>query len=403
MKIIQTRDKFICRFQGDSNIMSVPEVAVDNERQELAKEYARIRRRLMLVELLIGGLYALTWLVFGWSSELKGILLSITDNEWILVAFFGLVFGGIYYLITLPLSYYSGFSLPHRFGLSTQTLREWVVDQIKGLGIGLILGGILIETIYVLLRIAPDNWWIWAALIMLFFNVLLANLAPVILFPIFYKFVPLGDDHAELVERLIALAKEANTYVKGVFIFDMSSRTTAANAGLTGIGNTRRIILGDTLIEEFPTDEIETVLAHELGHHVNKDIPLGILIESLITLIGFFLASSVLDWGTLNLGFYGPSDIAAMPLFILVMGFFGLITMPLGNAYSRWRERLADTYAIEITGNGSAYASALMRLANQNLSELNPEPWVEFLFYSHPSLGKRIKNAETASEIMNTN
>lgn len=379
--------------------MSITDVTLDIERQELAKEYARIRRRLMLVELLIGGLYALSWLVFDWSSALKESLISITDNEWILVAIFGLVFGGIYYFITLPFSYYSGFVLPHRFGLSTQTLRGWVVDQIKGLGVGLILGGILLEIIYALLRVAPDTWWIWAAIVMLLFNVILANLAPVILFPIFYKFVPLCDDHAELVERLMDLAEGADTYVKGVFKFDMSRRTTAANAGLTGLGNTRRIILGDTLIEEFTTDEIETVLAHELGHHVNKDIPLGILIESLITLIGLYIASLVLSWGTLSLGFNGPSDVAAMPLFVLVMGVYGLITMPLGNAYSRWRERLADAYAIEVTGNGTAYASALMRLANQNLAETDPEPWVEFLLYSHPCLGKRIAFAEAASEI----
>ena len=381
--------------------MSIPDVAIDNERQELAKEYARIRRRLMLVELLIGGLYTLSWLVFGWSSELKEISVSITDNEWILVAIFGMVFGGIYYLIMVPLSYFSGFVLPHRFGLSTQTLLGWVVDQIKGLGVGLILGFILLEIIYALLRVAPDTWWIWAALAMLFFNVILANLAPVILFPIFYKFVPLGDDHAELVERLMELSKEADTYVKGVFKFDMSRRTKAANAGLTGLGNTRRIILGDTLIEEFTMDEIETILAHELGHHINKDIPLGILIESLITLFGLYAASLVLSWGTQSLGFNGPSDVAAMPLFVLVMGVYGLITMPLGNAYSRWRERLADAYAIEVTRNGTAYASALTRLANQNLADANPEPWVEFLLYSHPSLGRRIAYAEMASETIN--
>ncbi|MCJ7658562.1 MAG: M48 family metallopeptidase [Anaerolineales bacterium] len=381
--------------------MSIPDVAIDNERQELAKEYARIRRRLMLVELLIGGLYTLSWLVFGWSSELKEISVSITDNEWILVAIFGMVFGGIYYLIMVPLSYFSGFVLPHRFGLSTQTLLGWVVDQIKGLGVGLILGFILLEIIYALLRVAPDTWWILAALAMLLFNVILANLAPVILFPIFYKFVPLGDDHAELVERLMELSKEADTYVKGVFKFDMSRRTKAANAGLTGLGNTRRIILGDTLIEEFTMDEIETILAHELGHHINKDIPLGILIESLITLIGLYAASLVLSWGTQSLGFNGPSDVAAMPLFVLVMGVYGLITMPLGNAYSRWRERLADAYAIEVTRNGTAYASALTRLANQNLADANPEPWVEFLLYSHPSLGRRIAYAETASETIN--
>ena len=334
-------------------------------------------------------------MLFGWSSELKEILLSITDNEWILVAFFGLVFGGIYYLITLPISYYSGFSLTHRFGLSTQTLRDWVVDQIKGLGIGIILGGILIEIIYVLLRIAPDNWWIWAALIMLFFNVLLANLAPVILFPIFYKFVPLGDDHAELVERLIALANEANTYVKGVFIFDMSSRSTAANAGLTGIGNTRRIILGDTLIEEFTTDEIETVLAHELGHHVNKDIALQLALQTAFSFFSFFIAAQVLDRLASALDLNGASDPASLPLLALVFGILGLVTMPVTNGISRWRESLADRYALQVTNKAKAFESAMTRLANQNLSEVDPESWVVFLFYSHPPLRDRIQMAQT--------
>ena len=318
-------------------------------------------------------------------------------EKWLLVAGFALVFGGIYYLITLPISYYSGFVLPHRFDLSTQSNRGWVVDQLKGLILALLLGGFLLEIIYLLLRVAPHTWWLWAALILLIFNVILANLAPVILFPIFFKFIPLGEEHKELVDRLMRLADRAGTFVKGVYQFDMSRRTKAANAGLTGLGNTRRIILGDTLIAEFTPDEIETVLGHELGHHVHKDILLGILVESVITLVGLFFANMIMNWGTLKLGFSGPSDVAAMPLLILVMGAYGLVTMPLGNAYSRWRERLADTYAVEITGNGIAYASALTRLANQNLAEADPEPWVEFLLYSHPALSKRIAFARSSS------
>jgi STE24 endopeptidase len=278
--------------------------------------------------------------------------------------------------------------------MSTQNLRGWITDQLKGLGIGVILGGLILEIIYAVLRISPDLWWLWAAGILLLFSVLLANLAPILLMPIFYKFVPLGEEHNELVERLVRLAERANTHVQGVFKFDMSRRTKAANAALTGLGNTRRIILGDTLIEEFTTDEIETVLAHELGHHVHKDIPLGMLIESLITLIGLYLASLGLNWGVEVFGFAGPADIAALPLFILVIGAYSLVTMPLGNAFSRWRERRADEYALRETGNGIAYASALTRLANQNLADADPEPWVEFILYSHPALSKRIAMAE---------
>jgi STE24 endopeptidase len=150
------------------------------------------------------------------------------------------------------------------------------------------------------------------------------------------------------------------------------------------------------LLAEFTPDEIETVLAHELGHHVHKDIPLGILFESLLTVVGLYIASVGLSWGVSVFGFESPADIAALPLFMLVIGAYSLITMPLGNAFSRWREHRADEFALRITGKGEAYAAALTRLANQNLGEADPEPWVEFLLYSHPALNKRISMAESA-------
>jgi STE24 endopeptidase len=174
----------------------------------------------------------------------------------------------------------------------------------------------------------------------------------------------------------------------------MSRRTKAANAALTGLGNTRRILLGDTLLDEFTDDEIETVLAHELGHHVHKDTPAGIVIGTALTLIGFYISSLLLNRGAAYFGFDGPADIAALPVFLLAMGAYGLITMPLENATSRWRERRADEYALRVTRKPKAFASAMTRLANQNLADVDPEPWVEFLLYSHPALRKRIAMAE---------
>ena len=375
-------------------------VMLDAERQKQAKAYVRIQRRLLVVDVALGGLYAVAWLALGWAAWLKGALQGpiAGNNEWLMVAGFGAVFGGAYYVLNLPLGYYSGYVLPHRFGLATQNLAGWVTDQVKSLLIGVALGGVMLEVIYAVLRAAPDTWWLWAGGILLLFNVVLANLAPVLIMPIFNKFIPLGQEHAELAERLMRLAERANTRVQGVFRFDMSRRTKAANAALTGLGNTRRIILGDTLLAEFTPDEIETVLAHELGHHVNRDIPTGMAVSSVLTLGGLYLASLGLEWGAAALGFAGPADIAALPVLALVTGAYGLLTMPLGNAYSRWCERRADEYSLRVTGNGAAYASALTRLANQNLSEADPEAWVELLLYSHPAMGKRIAMARYDAE-----
>jgi STE24 endopeptidase len=366
---------------------------LDPERQKQAKLYARIRRRLWLVDTIFGALYALAWLFLGWAMALRNWLLTVTTNEWLLIALFVAIFGGIYSLLNLPLGYYGGFVLPHRFGQSNQSFKDWVIDQIKGLAVGAPIGLLLLELLYLALRVTGDMWWLWAAGGMLIFSVLLSNLAPILIMPLFNKYVPLGEEHKELAERLLALAKRANTKVRGVFKFDMSRRTKSANAALTGIGNTRRIVLGDTLINEFSTDEIETVLAHELGHHVHRDIPLLITFGTLSTTLSLFLASLALNWAIDYFSFTGPADVAAFPALMLIFSAYGLITMPIDNAVSRWRESMADDYALQSTGKSEAFASAFTRLANQNLGEVDPENWVVFMFYSHPPLGERIAKA----------
>ena len=366
---------------------------LDPEKQKQAKQYARTRRRLWLVDTIFSTIYFLAWLIFGWSIALREQLSNITTNEWLLVPLFVAVFGGIFFALNLPLGYYSGFVLPHRFGQSNQTLKDWIVDQIKGLAVGAPLGLILLELLYLALRVTGDLWWLWAAGGLLVFNVLLINLAPILIMPLFNKFIPLGDEHKDLADRLLKLAKQANTKVRGVFKFDMSKRTKSANAALTGIGNTRRIILGDTLINEFSADEIETVLAHELGHHVHRDIQVLVTFGILSATLGLYLASLGLNWAIGAFGFSSPADVAALPALALIFGIYDFLTMPLNNAISRWRENLADDYALQATGKNEAFASGFTRLANQNLGEVDPEKWVVFMFYSHPPLGERIAKA----------
>jgi STE24 endopeptidase len=370
------------------------ETTLDLERQEDAKEYAGIRRRLMLANLGMNAGYTLLWLAAGWALWVKDFLLQYTTNDWLLVAGFAFFFGAAATVYELPMSYYSGFVLPHRYGMSNQSLKDWILDNIKGLLVAGSIGLLMLESVYFVLRIAPEIWWLLAAGFLLVFNVILGNLFPVLIAPLFNKYTPLDEQHADLADRLVKLAQRANTPVMGVYKFDLSRQTNAANAALAGIGNTRRIILGDTLINEFSADEIETVLAHELGHQVNKDIPLGIAFGTVSTLAGLYLASLGLQWGVGFFGFESVADIAALPLFGIILGAFGLVTMPLGNAFSRWRERKADAYALQATNNAAAFASAMTRLANQNLADVEPPDWVEFLLHSHPALSKRIAAAE---------
>ena len=362
---------------------------LDPERQRLAREYAVIKRRLFFLDLGLMVAGVLLLLGAGWSAGLRRWAESVSPEPWAVVGLYGVALGAIYTVASLPLGYYSGYVLPHRYGLSVQSLKDWVWDNVKELGISAVLGLAGLEVLYWLLREFPQWWWVLMAALVWLFAVVMAQLAPVLLMPLFYKFRPLEDP--ALVERLTALAERAGTRVRGVYVMDMSSRTTAANAMLAGLGRTRRIILGDTLLKDYTHDEIETVLAHELAHHVHNDLLKGLAAEAAIMLAGMWVASVVLAWGVAVFGFEGIADVAALPLFGLAMLLFGLLTMPAGNFMSRQMERAADRYAIRTTGKPAAFRSVMVKLAGQNLSEAEPPAWVRFLFYSHPPVSERIR------------
>ena len=368
------------------------EAVLDPERQRKAKEYARIRHRLLVADLAIGAVYVLVLLLSGLSAWFKVQLLLVSPQPLVVIALYFVAFSIVYGLLDFPLSYYGGHVLPHRYGLSIQSLRGWLTDQAKGAALGLGIGLVAMEVMYYLLRAFPSIWWLLAGILFLFFTIVLANLAPLLIVPLFFEFRPLEDE--ELVGRLISLAERAGTRVRGVFTIDLSTRTTAANAALMGLGNTRRIVVGDTLLEKYDPDEIETILAHELGHHVHGDIWSGIVVQTALTLVGLFVADRLLRWGVAYFAFEGLADVAAFPLVAMATGGLAVLAMPLANAYSRWREGLADQFSLEMTGRPQAFISSMTKLANQNLSEAEPEPWAEFLLYSHPAIGKRIKRAQ---------
>jgi STE24 endopeptidase len=373
------------------------QVEIDQERQVRAKAYARIRRRLSYINMGIGAIGVCLLLFTGLAGWIRDRLHSLNwqpVHGWfpLQVLCFFLIVMLVYEIVSAPLGYY-GFTLSRRYGLSVMTIKSWLRDLFVGLLLELVLGIAVLELIYWLLAVQPDTWWLWVGLVLLFFSVIMANLAPVLLFPLFYKFRPMPE--GDLTRRLLALANRANTRVRGVYTFDMSRKTTAANAALMGLGNTRRIVLGDTMLDRYTGEEIEVVLAHELGHQVHHDIWKLILSQSFITLAGLYLANLVFHWAVETQHLYsGLADAATIPLLLALTALFGFIVMPLNNGISRYVEYHADDYALQSTGMVEPFKSAMTRLANQNLSDIQPSPIIEFLFYDHPSVGKRLKHAD---------
>jgi STE24 endopeptidase len=270
-----------------------------------------------------------------------------------------------------------------------------VKDQLKGLAVGGALATLGLEVLYATIRHWPGHWWVVCALAFMGFFALLANLAPVIIFPIFFKFKPL--ESSALTGRLLELSRRAGTRVKGVFEWKLSEKSKKANAALTGFGNTRRIILSDTLLAGFNEEEIEAVLAHEFGHHVHRHIFQSILVQGAATFLGLYLIHRTLDRLGPHFGFQGTADFANLPLFALVTTALSLALLPAVNAHARAMERQADTYALRAIPSREPFISGMEKLAQLNLAELQPHPWIEFIFHSHPSIQKRIAFAQRST------
>ncbi|MFZ1917966.1 MAG: M48 family metallopeptidase [Terriglobales bacterium] len=358
-----------------------------------SRRYNRIKRWMGVGDFALGLGLLIVLLATGWTGTLRDLAIRGASQNYTLAVFlYVLMLMLISKVIGLPLDYY-GFRLEHRFHLSNQRLRSWLWDEFKGMLVGLVLATIVVELIYSLLRHVPQHWWLIAWGVFLGLIVLLAQLAPVVLFPIFYKFEPLENE--ELKKRLIVLSERAGTRVRGVYRWHLSEKSRKANAALTGLGATRRIILADTLLDNYSDDEIEAVLAHELGHHVHRHILKSILVQAGITFAGFWLANEVLRYAVERRHMFETlSDFANFPLLILVSTVLSLLLMPALNAYSRFNERQADRYSFESVASVEPFVSSMSKLAEQNLAERAPARWVEWLFHSHPAIGKRVAAAE---------
>jgi STE24 endopeptidase len=365
--------------------------------EDKATRYHRLRRRADLLGTAAAGVVLLGLVASGGAHRIRELAAALSQwvperlNDGVMVLVVTIVVMLVLALVELPFAYYQGFRLEHRYGLSTQSFGHWLSDQAKGVLLGLALAGLGTAVVYAALRRSPEQWWWISAATFAVATIGLAQLAPVLLLPIFYSFKPL--DRPALVERLMKLAANARTSVNGVFEWVLSSHTRKANAALAGMGRTRRILLSDTLLADYSEDEIEVILAHELAHHVHRDLWRGIAVQTVALAGGFWIASLLLGALAEPLGLRGLSDPAGLPLLLLTGGVWSFAILPLANALSRAQERAADRYALQATRNVDAFVTAMKRLSQQNLAEEYPSPIVRWLFYSHPPIRERIDAA----------
>ena len=374
------------------NLSEIPEDTHNENRAKLAKKYSKINQIISLSETVIFFAITVIFIAGGYSKEVKELAFSFTTNDYAAVLIFFGIFGIIQSAITFSLSFYSDYTLEHKYGLSNQTIPGYFKEKIKGMLIGLLLGIPLLLIFFFIIKNYSESWWLILGAVMFFFSVIIGRLAPTLIMPLFYKFKPLENE--EIKQKILSLCEKTGVRIQGIFEFNMSKNTKKANAAFTGIGKSKRIILGDTLLKNFSPEEIETVFAHEMGHYKKRHIMKLMTVSVVMTFAGLYLTSLAYSNSLNTFGFNSVSEIAALPLLFIYLSLFGLITSPISNILSRKFEWEADTFAIETTRDKGAFISAMEKLADQNLADKTPNKIIEFLFHSHPSIDKRIKFAE---------
>src|ERR1035437_68376 len=353
-----------------------------------SKKYNNIKLASSVGKAVASFLLILFFVLSGLSRSLLGLLQHYSSNSYILFFLFIGICGVATGFIFAPLNYYTGFYIEHKYKLSNQTLIGWMYEDAKGLFIYLVICIPVLLFVFWMLNKYGAIWWLPMAVFPFILSVLLARIVPVVVLPLFYKITPLEDE--DLKARIYILAKDAGIKVQNVYKFNMSKNTKKANAAFTGIGKSKRILLGDTLLDNYSKDEIETVLAHELGHYKKKHIIKNIIIGTASSFFTLFFIAFFYDKSVGWFHFASRIDISALPLLSLWTMLIGILLTPIGNIISRKYEYEADEYAVTSTHKTADFISTLEKLNKQNLGDKNPHPFVEWFFYSHPSIKKRI-------------
>jgi STE24 endopeptidase len=289
-------------------------------------------------------------------------------------------------LFSLPFVFYRTFLLDRKYGLTSEPLATWCADHVKALALGLAFSSTAGLVIYGAMHLWPHAWWLAGAGAFAVMGIVLSRVAPVLLMPLFYRFRPLDRD--TLHERLVRLSEQAGVRVLGAFEWGLGEKTTRANAALVGAGATRRILVSDTLLKDYTDDEIEVILAHEIGHHVHRDLWSALAVEVVVVAVALLAAHiAVIRSG------YAIDDLTALPVLLLAAGAVSLGLTPVGHAWSRRSERRADRFALDLTRRPAAFISAMRRLGAQNLAEEHPSALVLWFFHTHPPIEERIEAA----------
>lgn len=368
-------------------------VGADSSWLQQAEQYSAQRRPLAVAGLLLMPIAWWLMLSLGWSAALRGWLEEhITANPWMLVAVFTSIFVVGTTILNSPLTYAS-LVLRRTYGLSGETTPAWLVRQAKELLVGLILTLVMVEGLYWSLRVAPQRWWLLAAAGTILGSLLLTYLAPYVITPLFFSQQPLQDQ--ALRTQIIQLGERTGVPIGEVFVIDASTQGNEGNAYFTGIGGATRVVLYDTLLRQYPTDELLIILAHELGHWRAQHIWKGLLLTIVGAPIGLWIVHVLLGWTLPSWGIRDRADVAGLPLIMLLATLGGLATMPVQNWLSRQWEREADRFAITATGDPATFQATFVRLARQNLTDPTPPPLYEGLFATHPAVGRRVADAES--------
>lgn len=357
-----------------------------------AKSYTKTKNNIKLFQLLFIPTILFFILYFRINKNIGEFVSSIIQLPYLSLSVYVTILWMFFYLIDLPLNFFSTFILEHRFKLSNQSLGDWVKKELKIGIINYAIGMPFIIAIYFFIRNFSYHWWISSALLWIFITVFLGKFAPILILPLFYKVRAVSD--SQLNNRLINLAKKSNIEAKGVFEINFSKDTKKANAALVGIGKTRRIILCDTLLKDFKIDEVETVLAHELGHYKGGHIKKLLFLSSILILLNLYLANlffiKIHDYFSIR----SLEDITSLPVLLFEISTFGILAKLFLNFYSRRLETFADNFALALTNNPVTFKDTMKKLAVQNLQDPSPNRFIEFLLYDHPPISKRLALAE---------